>query len=225
MTVKRSNPPRRTAHRAAPRRRRGLGWRMRLALLVIVMVLMMTAGVVVARQFAPASNTSLTRFDVIIVLGTSANSDGNPKPEQLSHVTEGVREYERGVAPRLILTGGAVANRFVEARMMARIAEAQGLPASAIFIDPEAMDTIQNARYSIRIMQAHGWHSAEIISSARHLPRVGYIFDRLPLEWRTHAAPMLSPQSSVYSGALTGFEILKTVRYFLWTRWTEPYEP
>jgi hypothetical protein len=50
----------------------------------------------------------------------SADSDGNPTPTQLARVTEAVHEYERGVAPRLILTGGAVLNRFVEARVMAR---------------------------------------------------------------------------------------------------------
>ena len=88
-------------------------------------------------------------------------------------MTEGVREYERGVAPRLILTGGAAHNQFVEARVMARTAEAQGIPASAIFVEPEARDTIQNACYSVRIMKAHGWRSAEVVSSASHLPRAG----------------------------------------------------
>ena len=68
----------------------------------------------------------------IIVLGTPADRDGNPRPKQLARVTEAVREYKRGVAPRLILTGGAVQNRFVEAQVMARAAEAQGIPESAL---------------------------------------------------------------------------------------------
>ena len=147
------------------------------------------------------ANTSLTRFDAIIVLGTPADSDGNPTPEQLARVTEGVREYERDVAPRLIFTGGAAHNRFVEAQVMARAAEAQGIPASAIFVEPEAKDTIQNACYAVRIMKAHGWRSAEVVSSASHLPRAGMIFSHLPLEWRTHAAPSLEPESAVYRGA------------------------
>jgi len=102
----------------------------------------------------PTSNTALTRFDAIIVLGNPADADGNPSPTQQALVTEAVHEYERGVAPRLIVTGGAVANRFVEARVMARTAEAQGIPASAIFVEPEARNTIENACYSERIMKA-----------------------------------------------------------------------
>ena len=78
---------------------------------------------------------------------------------------------------------------------MARTAEAQGIPESAIFIEPEAKDTIQNACYSVRIMKAHGWRSAEVVSSAIHLPRAGIIFNRLPMEWRSHAAPPLEPVS------------------------------
>ncbi len=38
-------------------------------------------------MLAPASNTSLTRFDAIIVLGYPADSDGNPTPELLARVT------------------------------------------------------------------------------------------------------------------------------------------
>ena len=71
---------------------------------------------ILARAFAPTGNTARTRFDAIIVLGTPADSEGNPTPAQLARVTEGVHEYERGVAPRLILTGGKTNHGFIEAR-------------------------------------------------------------------------------------------------------------
>jgi uncharacterized SAM-binding protein YcdF (DUF218 family) len=180
---------------------------------------------VAARLLAPTSNTALTRFDAIIVLGYPADSDGNPTPQQLARVTEAVHEYERGVAPRLILTGGADHNRFVEARVMARTAQAQGIPESAIFVEPEAADTMQNACYAARIMKAHGWRSAEVVSSASHLPRAGIIFSNLPLEWRTHAAPPLEPKSAAYPWAAASVETLKTVRYLIWARWSESCEP
>jgi uncharacterized SAM-binding protein YcdF (DUF218 family) len=188
-------------------------------------VFALLAWAAIARDLAPASNTSLARFDAIIVLGHQADRDGNPTPTQLAMVTEAVREYERGVAPRLILTGGAANNRFVEARVMARAAEALGIPASAIVIEPEAMDTIQNACYSVRMMKEHGWRSAEVISGAEHLPRAGIIFSSLPLQWSTHAAPPLAVRSAAYQSALTTVEVLKTARYLTWARWSEHCEP
>jgi uncharacterized SAM-binding protein YcdF (DUF218 family) len=215
--------------------RKRLGWKPRLAIAGFATVLALLAWAAIARHLAPTSNTSLGRFDAIVVLGSPADRDGNPTPEQLARVTEGVQEYKRGVARRLILTGGPAHNRFAEARVMARSAEAQGIPESAIFLEPEATDTIQNACYSVRIMKAHGWHSAEVVSSASHLPRAGLIFSSLarnslaqnspPLEWSTHPAPSLSPQSPAYESAVATVEVLKTARYLIWARWADACEP
>jgi len=211
--------------RRAPVRKRRLGWRGWLILSSVLLILALFVCGAIARMLAPTSNTALTRFDAIIVLGNPADSDGNPTPEQQARVTEGVHEYERGVAPRLILTGGAAHNQFVEARVMARTAEAQGIPAAAIFVEPEARDTIQNACYSERIMKAHGWRSAEVVSRPSHLPRAAMIFGELPLEWRIHAAPPLEPESPAYQWAASTVEDLKAVRYLIWARWTERCEP
>jgi uncharacterized SAM-binding protein YcdF (DUF218 family) len=164
---------------------------------------------------APTANTTQDHFDVLIVLGY-------PAPTELERVTEAVHEYERGVAPRMILTGGAAHNRFVEARVMARVAEAQGIPAAAIEEEPEARNTMENACDSLRVMRSHGWESAEVVSSASHLPRAGLILSRLPLKWRVHAAPALEPDGPWMQGAMTAMEILKTVRYLVWARQMEP---
>jgi uncharacterized SAM-binding protein YcdF (DUF218 family) len=186
---------------------------------------------IAARTLVPGSNTSRQTFDAIVVLGTPADSDGNPTPELLDRITEGVHEYERGVAPRMIVTGAAAHNRFVEAEVMARVAEAQGVPASVVLEEPHALDTIQNACYSARILESHNWHSAEVVSSAPHLPRAAMIFARLSadkpaggLEWRMHAAPAnLAP--GYYGGAASIVETLKTARYLVWSRWIESCTP
>jgi uncharacterized SAM-binding protein YcdF (DUF218 family) len=218
-----------TSQSGSPRtnrlRRGRLGWLGWLILASSVLVLGLLGWAVLSRQLAPASNTSLTRFDAIIVLGAPADTDGNPSPTQLARVTEAVHEYERGVAPRLIVSGAADGSRPVEAMVMARTAEAQGIPASAIYEEVKAKDTIENGCYSVRIMESHGWHSAEVVSSASHLPRAGIIFSELPLEWRTHAAPPLEPVSTRHSIRVAALETLKTLRYLVWARQMEQCEP
>jgi uncharacterized SAM-binding protein YcdF (DUF218 family) len=174
---------------------------------------------------APDSNTQLSRFDAIIVLGHPADTDGNPTPLQLASVTEAVHEYERGIAPRIIVTGAAVENNFVEAQVMARTAEAQGVPATAVVMEPDARDTIQNACYATRIMKTHRWHSAEVIVSPSHRPRAGLIFKRMPVEWSIHTAPGLQPVSAMNEAFATSLETLKTMRYLAWARWREHCEP
>jgi uncharacterized SAM-binding protein YcdF (DUF218 family) len=211
--------------RTSSRRVWRLDWRGWLILTSSTVFLALFAWAAVARELAPTSNTSLTHFDAIIVLGAPADTDGNPSPVQLARVTEAVHEYERGVAPRIIVSGGIDRNRPVEAQVMARTAEAQGIPASAIFQEGKARDTIQNGCYSVGIMRSHGWHSAEVVSSASHLPRAGLIFSELPVEWRTHPAPPLEHESMLRRSRFAATETLKTLRYLAWARWMDTCKP
>jgi uncharacterized SAM-binding protein YcdF (DUF218 family) len=204
------------------RKRRRLSWKARAIVAGAAVVVGLTAWAAIAWALAPTGNTTQEQFDVLIVLGYPADADGNPTPTELARVTEAVNEYERGVAPKMIFTGGAAHNQFVEAEVMARVAEAQGIPAGAIVQEPTARDTIQNACDSLRIMQRHGWESAEVVSSASHLPRAGLILSRLPLKWRTHAAPALEPEGPWMQAAMTAVEIVKTARYLVWSRQMEP---
>jgi uncharacterized SAM-binding protein YcdF (DUF218 family) len=137
----------------------------------------------------PMGDTRQGQFDVILVLGNPAKEDGTIGPLAKSRVLEGIRQYRAGVAPRLLMTGGAVQNQFVEAQLMLQFARAQGVPASAVLADGQAQDTIQNAYYAYKIMQAHDWTSALIVSSPTHLRRASLIFRYYPIQWRMDEAP------------------------------------
>jgi uncharacterized SAM-binding protein YcdF (DUF218 family) len=161
----------------------------KLLIVLILLVIAAMAGIAVVYRTIPTSDTNLRHFDTIIVLGTPANPDGTPSPEQRERTLEGVREFKAGVAPTLILTGGPAHNQYIEAHVMATLAIAQGIPPSAVIEEDHAQNTIQNIFYSQRIMTEHGWTSAEVVSSPSHLPRTALILEHFPLLWRTHPAP------------------------------------
>ncbi len=137
----------------------------------------------------PMSDTQQRQFDVILVLGNPAKDDGSIAPVGKSRMLEAIRQYRAGVAPRLLMSGGAVLNQFVEAQVMRQFALSQGVPASALFAEGESRNTIQNAYYSYKIMQAHDWRSALVVSSPSHLRRASLIFSHYPLAWAMQAAP------------------------------------
>jgi hypothetical protein len=89
---------------------------------------------------------------------------------------------------------------------MARTAHAQGIPESAIFVEPQAMDTIQNACYSARIMKAHGWRSAEVVSEAAHLPRAASSSAACRWSGASHAAPAVTRFGGLRIGSRIGVE-------------------
>jgi uncharacterized SAM-binding protein YcdF (DUF218 family) len=187
-------------------------WLRRLLILSFVCAVFYVGGVFFLDRTLPLSNTSTTHFDTLIVLGTPAKKDGTPGPEMRERVLEGVREYRAGVAPRIIMTGGAAHNDYVEAHVMAALAEAQGVPADAVLEEGQARDTIQNAYYSVKIMREHGWHSAEVVSSYSHLPRASLIFAHFPIAWRMHAAPWPPQYGLLHRAAIEWYEAADTAR-------------
>jgi len=192
--------------------------------LFVLFVAALVAALVVYGNYAtlPTHNTQASRFDAIVVLGTPATKAGEPSPEQRERVLEGVREYRAGVAPRLIMTGGAAHNQFVEAEVMARFAESQGVPAKDILEEGQAQNTIQNIYYSATIMHQHGWSAAEVVSSPYHLERAALILNTfnirqpgLSLDWRTHAARWPAEYTIVHKVVLYSVEAWRC----LWLRY------
>lgn len=162
---------------------------LRILLILVVLGLCYPALILGLYFLAPHSDANLQHVDTLIVLGCPTKPDGSPTPEQRERVLEGVREFRNGVSSHIIMTGAAAHNQFVEAHAMALLAEANGVPASAIIEESQAHDTIQNIFYSSRIMDANSWHSTEVISSPYHLPRTALILKHYPrLQWETHAA-------------------------------------
>ncbi|CAN5472571.1 hypothetical protein BH10ACI4_BH10ACI4_22640 [soil metagenome] len=165
--------------------------------LYVVAIVLFTfiVALVVNDLSIPNHNTDATHFDTLVVLGCPTNPDGTPSPEQRERVLEAVREFKSGVAPHVIMTGGAAHNAFTEAHSMAQLAIANGVPSAAIVEEDHANNTIQNLVYSAQIMRRNNWGTAEIVSSPSHLPRTAILADALnrqkpdlSFNWRTHAA-------------------------------------
>ncbi len=180
---------------------------------------LLTLAVVANFLSLPTEDTPRDRFDTLIVLGSPANLDGSPSPEERSRVLEGVREYRKGIAPHIVMTGGAAHNQYTEAHVMADFAKTQGIPPSAIVEETQAQNTIQNIFYSAALMHRHGWTSAEVVTSPNHLGRTSLIlqtFDRrqptLAIHWRTHAAALPKDYTFIHTMLLYSVEATRCLQ-------------
>lgn len=118
--------------------------------------------------------------DVIIVLGAGTRKTGERLPSQAKQRTlEGIKLYQQGYAPRIIISGGRDKNTgYVESDEMAKFAVANGLPAEAIIAERQSTSTWENAKYSLAIMQERGWKSAVVVTSPYHTWRACRMFHR-----------------------------------------------
>jgi uncharacterized SAM-binding protein YcdF (DUF218 family) len=110
-------------------------------------------------------------IDAGIVLGCPAGPDGTPSICERCRVKTAVRQFRKGTIRNLIFSGGAAHSPDVEAEVMGDLAVRRGVPAGNVLREGRALTTWQNLRFSARIMAAHGWKTALIISTADHLPR------------------------------------------------------
>jgi uncharacterized SAM-binding protein YcdF (DUF218 family) len=133
---------------------------------------------------------SLNKFDVIIVLGNPAKKDCTPSEIMKSRVDEAIILYKKKLAKNIIFTGDSVANSCIEAETMAKYAKAQGIPNSAIIIEPKAQSTLQNAYYSVEIMKKRKYKTAAIVTNQFHIKRASLIFKKYPIQYRMFAAPL-----------------------------------
>jgi vancomycin permeability regulator SanA len=159
-----------------------------LAAFTSVLLLAGIGTVVACYRSVPLQNTELTHFDTLLVLGSPANDDGTPSYSQRWLVEEAARQLQAGVAGHVILSGGAVANRYPEAEIMGGYARALGISSDLISEDARSQNTLQNVLYCRAIMQAHGWRSVEVIGLAEHLPRTAVLLQQTNLLWRMRAA-------------------------------------
>lgn len=111
-------------------------------------------------------------FDAIIVAGCPPRPDGSPSPALLRRTTLAVTLFQRGHAPRLILTGGG--GPVAEADVAAAIARSLGVDASAVTCERESRNTEENARFSARLVQGR----VLVVSDSWHVWRCVRVFRR-----------------------------------------------
>lgn len=89
----------------------------------------------------------------VLVLGYPTEADGTPHPVQRFRVQAGVDAYREKRCSRIILSGGAVKNQYVEADTMAEIARSFGVPEKDIIIENTSRTTWENIGCSARYLE------------------------------------------------------------------------
>lgn len=110
--------------------------------------------------------------DAIIVLG-AAEYRGKPSPVLEARLNHALFLYLKGMAPRIITTGGAGGDPvFTEGSVGRSYLSEHGVPLEAIVVEREAESTAQSVAAVAEIMRRMSLKSAIVVSDGYHIFRV-----------------------------------------------------
>ncbi|KFE68846.1 YdcF family protein [Hyalangium minutum] len=114
--------------------------------------------------------------DAVVVLGARVLQGGVPSGALQARVEKAVELYQRGVASRLVFSGGVGDHPPSEAQVMRSLAVQLGVPAEACTLEEQSHSTEQNARFSAELLRALGAQRVVVVSDPYHLLRARQYF-------------------------------------------------
>ncbi len=125
--------------------------------------------------------------DAIIVLG-AAQYEGRPSPVLKARLDHAAELWDRGLAPRMIVTGGrGVGDTTSEAAVSRRYLAQRGVPLGRILMDTGGLTTSQSMVAARHFLSTQSHPSVLIVSDPFHMLRLAILARRLQM------IPLLSP--------------------------------
>ena len=126
---------------------------------------------------------------VIVVLGRKLNSDGSPSDILLSRMEDAVTWYNwfSGFGETMLLLSGGLGapgyadyfkfSKTTEASVMKRIAVKLGVPPEQIVLEESSKNTIENAEFTLDILNDYNYDELYLLTSDFHMKRALSIFN------------------------------------------------
>jgi uncharacterized SAM-binding protein YcdF (DUF218 family) len=168
-------------------------WILGIALIVVLMVVSLQV-VHVSRQIQRESLIDEAQpADAIIVLG-AAEYRGKPSPVLEARLNHALFLYLKGLAPRVITTGGAGGDPvFTEGSVGRAYLTTHGVPPEAIVVEREGESTAQSVAAVVEIMRRMNLKSAIVVSDGYHIFRVKKMLESSGLQVYGSPRPSIPP--------------------------------
>ena len=135
----------------------------------------------------------LVGADAVLILGSRVYSDGTPSLLLQGRLDKGLEVYEKGLAPKIIVSGDHGTKEYNEVRAMKQYLLDKGVPEEDICMDHAGFDTYDSMYRAKDVFQAK---SIIIATQKYHISRSIYTARRLGLEAQGYSAPDIAYKKS-----------------------------
>jgi len=167
-----------------------------IAIIGVILVLSINfyvIGTVKEKMIKDDDYSSLKNMDCILILGAGIWGD-SPSPMLQDRLDEGIKLYNEGVAPKIIMSGDHGREGYDEVNIMKEYAINKGIPSEDIFMDHAGFSTYESIYRAKEIFDAD---NIVIVTQEYHLYRALYIADKLDIN-----AYGINSDPQQYSGQL-----------------------
>ena len=151
-----------------------------IAIIGVILVLSINfyvIGTVKEKMIKDDDYSSLKNMDCILILGAGIWGD-SPSPMLQERLDEGIKLYNEGVAPKIIMSGDHGREGYDEVNIMKEYAINKGIPSEDIFMDHAGFSTYESIYRAKEIFDAD---NIVIVTQEYHLYRALYIADKLDI--------------------------------------------
>lgn len=124
-------------------------------------------------------------YDIGVLLGGFSKSTQDSDllvNERGDRLIQTIYLYKKGLIKKILISGGSgklIGSESIEADLTSKYLKNIGVPDSAILIENESKNTIENAKYTFELLnKTQPNASILVITSAWHIPRSKMIFDK-----------------------------------------------
>jgi uncharacterized SAM-binding protein YcdF (DUF218 family) len=148
--------------------------------------------------------------DAIVVLG-AAQYVGRPSPVLRARLDHALELWQRGLAPRLIFTGGTGAGDTTsEAAVSRNYALRRGVPDTAILMENEGRTTRESLAAVAAIMRARQLHTAILVSDPFHMLRLRILSSQYGVD--AYTSPTKTSPISANKGQAFGYVLSESIK-------------
>jgi|SRR5699024_1926267 len=116
---------------------------------------------------------------VFILLGLKLNNDGELKEEAIGRLQKTLEAYKNQKKSYIIVCGGNSKKNVTEAKAMKSWLLKNNIPHWKIIEENSSKDTVENAIYSMKIVEKKKFTSITLITSDTHMKRAYILFKEI----------------------------------------------
>ena len=121
----------------------------------------------------------LEGLDCIIVLGCKVKDDGSPSDMLKDRMKRAIELYEKGVAPKILMSGDHGKTNYNEVMTMKQYAIENGVPSEDVFMDHAGFSTYETM---YRAKEVFNVEKAIVVTQDYHMYRSLYIANELGID-------------------------------------------